>query len=172
MSEPRWLNECEDRAWRGYRRMRALLDLQLARDLVCDSGLSDADYTVLAVLSESPRQRLRQIVLADRMLWSNSRLSHHLSRMQARGLVRREPHADNPRAIDAALTAEGLRAIEQAAPMHLESVRRHFIDVLTEEQLDVLGDVTETVIDHLRATIDGAASSYSRSSADRTASAQ
>jgi hypothetical protein len=45
---PNWLSAREAHAWRGYRRMRALLDLQLARDLARDSGLSEADYDVLS----------------------------------------------------------------------------------------------------------------------------
>jgi DNA-binding MarR family transcriptional regulator len=77
MIQPRWLNEREDRAWRGYRRMRDLLDLQVTRDLTRDTGLSDADYTVLAVLSETPEHRMRLIELAELILWSKSRLSHH-----------------------------------------------------------------------------------------------
>ncbi len=154
MGEPRWLDEREARAWRGYRRMTDLLALQIARDLACDAGLSDADYTVLAVLSESPERRLRQIELADRMLWSKSRLSHHLDRMEQRGLVKREQHAGNERAIDAVLTTHGGTVIEQAAPAHVASIRRHFIDLLTDDQIDALGDVTETVVQHLCALLD------------------
>lgn len=151
MNEPRWLDEREARAWRGYVRMRWLLDLRISRDLARDTGLSDADYTVLVVLSESSDHRLRLIELAGRMLWSKSRLSHHLDRMERRGLVRREEHADNSRATDAVLTTDGLRVIDKAAPMHVESVRRHFIDLLTDDQIDALGDATENVIHHLRA---------------------
>ncbi|AYY13225.1 MarR family transcriptional regulator [Actinobacteria bacterium YIM 96077] len=153
MDEPRWLDEREARAWRGYRQMRDLLDLQIARDLNQESGLSDADYTVLTVLSEAPGHRMRLIELARRTLWSKSRLSHQLSRMQRRGLVRREEcekHPEDSRAIDAVLTAEGLRLMDEAAPRHVESVRRNFIDLLTPEQLDALGDGAEKVIAHLR----------------------
>ncbi len=152
MTGSAWLDADEARAWRGYMRMRALLDLQIARDLARDSGLSDADYTVLVVLSEAPDHRVRLMELAERMLWSRSRVTHHLDRMAQRGLVRREAHPDNSRAIDAILTAKGRRAIERAAPRHVASVRRHFIDLLTESERAVLADVSERVIEHLRAT--------------------
>jgi DNA-binding MarR family transcriptional regulator len=150
MGEPSWLNEQESRAWRGYRRMRDLLDLQITRDLANETGLSWADYTVLVVLSESPDRRIRQLDLAARTFWSKSRLSHQLSRMEDRGLVRREEQAGNSRAIDAVLTPEGLDVIEKAAPKHLDSVRRHFIDLLTEEQIEAIGDAAETVVAHIR----------------------
>ena len=90
MIEPRWLDEREARAWRGYRRMRTLLDLELGRDLMRDSGLSEPDYDVLSNLSEAEGQRMRLSELAALMLWSKSRLSHHLTRMRQRGLVERE----------------------------------------------------------------------------------
>lgn len=149
MSDVNWLSDDESRAWRSYNRMRGLLALQIERDLARESGLSGADYSVLVVLSEAPGHRVRQHDLAARVLWSNSRLSHHLGRMERRGLVRRETHADNARAIDAVLTPAGLKAIEAAAPAHVESVRRHLIDLLTPEQVRVLGDVADTVVDHL-----------------------
>lgn len=151
MGEPRWLDEREARAWRGYRQMRDLLDQQINRDLAADSGLSEADYTVLVVLSEEPDQRMRQVELAHRVLWSKSRLSHQLTRMERRGLVRREGTGSaSARGVRVVLTAEGLNTIRDAAPPHLESVRRHFIDPLTDEQLDALADCTAAVLAHLR----------------------
>ena len=59
MTEPRWLSPAQARAWLGYRRMRALLDLQLTRDLVQDCGLSEADYDVLSNVSEAAAHSLR-----------------------------------------------------------------------------------------------------------------
>jgi DNA-binding MarR family transcriptional regulator len=148
MSEPRWLTPLEDRAWRGYRGMRARLDLQITRDLARDSGLSDADYDVLSNLSEVEGHRWRVGDLAARMLWSQSRLSHHIARMQQRGLVTREECPSDGRGAFVVLTEQGLRTIVQAAPPHVASVRRHFIDLLTPEQLATLAAIAETVLDH------------------------
>ncbi|MCW3815284.1 MarR family transcriptional regulator [Micromonospora sp. DR5-3] len=149
MDEPRWLDEREDRAWRGYRRMRRLLDLTLARELMQDAGLSEPDYDVLSDLSEAPEQRLRLSELADRMLWSRSRLSHHLSRMQQRGLVRREECPSDGRGSVVVLTPAGRAAIEAAAPGHVAAVRRHLIDLLTPEEIAALGALTQRVVDRL-----------------------
>lgn len=129
--------------------MRALLDAQVARDLASDSGLSDPDYEVLSNLSETEGHRWRLNELATRMLWSRSRLSHHIARMEQRGLVRREECASDARGAFVVLTEGGLRAIEAAAPAHVESVRRNFIDLLTHEQIRALDEISSTVVAHL-----------------------
>lgn len=145
----RWLDDDEQRAWRAYRRMRLLLDAQIARDLHADSGLSAPDYDVLSDLSESEGHQLRVTDLAARLQWSKSRLSHHLSRMEQRRLVRREDCSSDARGAVIVLTDEGLRTIEAAAPDHVRSVRRHFIDVLTPKQLNALTKISDTVVAHL-----------------------
>ncbi|MER6946946.1 MarR family winged helix-turn-helix transcriptional regulator [Nonomuraea sp. NPDC000554] len=147
--DARWLDDDEFRAWIGYRRMRLLLDAQVTRDLLRDSGLSAPDYDVLSTLSETEGHRWRLTKLAERMLWSKSRLSRHISRMEQRGLVTREECESDARGAVVVLTEGGLRAIQEAAPDHVESVRRHFIDLLSKEQLEVLGAVAETVLAHL-----------------------
>lgn len=149
VAEPRWLSEPEDRAWRGYRRMRTLLDLQFSRDLARDSGLSEADYDVLSTLSETPGHRQRLNDLAAEILWSKSRLSHHITRMEHRGLVAREGSVTDRRGCYVVLTEDGLRTIVEAAPLHVESVRRHFVDLMTEEQIDTLAAIARTVVAHL-----------------------
>ncbi|MGW0804695.1 MarR family winged helix-turn-helix transcriptional regulator [Nonomuraea sp. NPDC002799] len=153
VSDPPWLDEREFRAWLGYRRMRLLLDTQISRDMQRDSGLSDADYDVLSALSSRQSRRWRLQELADRMLWSKSRLSRHVSRMEERGLVAREECADDGRGAVIALTDGGMDAIVAAAPQHVASVRTHLIGLLTQEQLDALGDIAETVLTRLGAEI-------------------
>lgn len=147
--DPRWLTDAEQRAWLAYRRMFLLLNAQIARDLAQDSGLSDPDYDVLAALSASPDRRRRVSELADRMLWSRSRLSHHLARMQQRGLVVRRECPTDGRGAFVVLTEEGARTIERAAPDHVESVRRHLIDLLSPEQIEALTAIGETVAGRL-----------------------
>lgn len=155
MDDVRWLTSEERRAWIGYRRMRGLLDLCVARDLADDSGLSEPDYDVLSSLGEAADHRERLGDLAARMLWSKSRLSHHIVRMQRRGLVVKEDCADDGRGAVIVLTDEGRHTIEQAAPAHAESVRRHFIGLLTEEEIVTLGAITERVLTHLAEISDG-----------------
>ena len=145
----RWLTPAEDRAWRGYRRLRTMLDLQLARDLAADSGLSESDYDVLSTLSEAPDDRWRARALGHRLLWSSSRLAHHVGRMERRGLVRREAHPSDGRGAVVALTPDGRGVLAAAAPLHVESVRRHLLDVLTPAQVETLAELTEAVLARL-----------------------
>jgi DNA-binding MarR family transcriptional regulator len=149
MARTRWLEPAQQRAWRGYRRMRTLLDLQLARDLARDSGLSEPDYDVLSTLTEKPEPRWRASELAAQLLWSTSRTAHHVGRMERRGLVAREPCDDDGRGAVITLTDAGWAVLRDAAPDHVASVRRHFIDLLTEQEIEVLAGISAKVIDHL-----------------------
>ena len=149
MRGTRWLSPTEETAWRAYRRMRARLDLQLARDLANESGLSEPDYDVLSTVSEAEGQHLRLKELANSMLWSQSRLSHHVARMEQRGLVVREECESDGRGAMIVLTPKGWRTIQEAAPGHVGSVRRHLIDLLTPKEMQTLGRIAEKVVAHL-----------------------
>ncbi len=149
MAAPHWLTAPQERAWRRYRRMRVLLDLQIARDLHQDSGLSEADYDVLSTLSEHPEGCWRARDLAAQLLWSTSRLAHHVGRMEQRGLVARQPCADDARGALVSLTDQGRTTLRKAAPPHVASVRRHVIDLLTSEEVAALDSIAGKVITHL-----------------------
>jgi DNA-binding MarR family transcriptional regulator len=129
--------------------MRRALDAQLNRELERDSGLSESDYDVLSNLSEQPTRRVRARELGARLEWSSSRLAHHIGRMERRGLVRREECADDSRGSVVALTEAGQTTIARAAPAHVTSVRRHFLDLLTDEQHAALRSISDTVLEHL-----------------------
>ena len=144
-----WLDDTESRAWRGYLRMQTLLTAELARQLVADAGLSLADYEVLVILSETPERRLRMFELGAQLLWEKSRLSHHITRMQGRGLVRREDCASDARGAFVVITDQGLAAITEAAPAHVANVRRVLFDHLSDDEVRLLGNVTHRIADHL-----------------------
>jgi DNA-binding MarR family transcriptional regulator len=144
----RWLSESEQRAWRAYRRMHTLLDLRIRRDLGHDSQLSDSDYDVLSTLTEGPEPSWRASALAERLLWSTSRLAHHAGRMERRGLIARGECAEDGRGATLTLTDAGWAALRAAAPGHVASVRRHFIDLLTPSQVQCLGEVAGQVLEH------------------------
>src|SRR5258708_23476216 len=149
MAKVRWLTDAEQRAWRGYRRMRTLLDLQITRDLARDAGLAGPDYDVLSTLTEGPGPSWRASALADRLLWSSSRLAHHIGRMERRGLVVRCDCDDDARGASVSLSPAGRKALEDAAPAHAESVRRNLIDLLTPAEVDALAAIAGKVIEHL-----------------------
>jgi DNA-binding MarR family transcriptional regulator len=156
MTDPRWLSEREQVAWRSYLRMAGRLSAHLNRQLQSDSDLSLADFDVLVQLTDVPERRLRVVELARELEWEKSRLSHHVARMERRGLVRREECEDDGRGSYIVLTPAGLSAIEGAAPGHVEAVRSVVFDALTPEQVDALGAVADQVLARLDAVPAGA----------------
>jgi DNA-binding MarR family transcriptional regulator len=149
MDDPRWLDEREQHAWRRFISMKSQLEGRMARQLQRDSALSESDYEVLVQLSEAPEGRQRVFELGRATQWEKSRLSHHLTRMAQRGLVARESCPTDSRGAFVVLTDAGRRAIEAAAPQHVEHVRRWFIDALTPEQLDALAEMCDAVLERL-----------------------
>src|ERR671921_994141 len=149
--EPRWLDAEEQRAWRAWLYSSLLLQDRLDRELTHETGISHAYYEILVALSEAPERMLRMSELADRCLSSRSRLSHAVSRLEERGWVRRQACADDARGQLAVLTDEGFAALEAAAPVHVESVRRHLFDQLSPEQVTAMRDIGETLLRHLAA---------------------
>ncbi len=142
----RWLDPTEERVWRRYRRMVTLLESRLATELTDATGLSMADYTVLSYLAEVEDRRWRITAMAEHMQWSQSRLSHHLVRMERRGLVTRSQAESDGRGSVVTLTRSGLRAIAAASPIHMAGVRKHMIDRLAPAQLAALADAIDSVL--------------------------
>jgi DNA-binding MarR family transcriptional regulator len=148
-AEPRWLDDKEMRAWRAYIVGSQMLAYQLHRELQDSHDVSLADYEILVRLSEQPRHRMRMSQLANDVASSKSRVSHQVARLEAAGLVRRTECPSDGRGVFAQLTDDGMRQLEQAAPTHVEGVRAHLIDLLSDEQQTVIAEVFEKVIAHL-----------------------
>jgi DNA-binding MarR family transcriptional regulator len=124
--------------------------------------LSLADYDVLVLLTERSDGRLRVFEIAEALQWEQSRLSHHVVRMERRGLVAREDCTTDRRGAFVVLTAAGRHAIEQAAPEHVATVRQLVFDVLSEEQISMLETTANQILSRLdqangSATLDGQA---------------
>ena len=146
MADVRWLTEREQRAWRSLQLMQMRLEGELARQLAAESGLSYPDYLVLVALTDRPDGRMRLFELAGVLGWEKSRLSHQVARMADRGLVKKEKCESDRRGAYVVVTPRGRTDIEAAAPGHVAAVRRLFVDRLTPDQLDAVGDAAETVL--------------------------
>jgi DNA-binding MarR family transcriptional regulator len=138
-----WLTDAQLKAWRAYIEGSLRLNIQLEEDLRAATGLTMADYNVLVVLSEAPRRRLRMGELADRLVFSPSRLTYQVASMEKRGLVRRESCPDDRRGSEAVLTGDGLAKLRDSAPYHVDSVRERLIDLLDEAELATLTAIFE-----------------------------
>jgi len=149
MGEPRWLDVEEQKAWRAWLYSAQLLLDRLDRDLTRRTGISHAYYEILVALSEASERMMRMSELADRCLSSRSRLSHAVSRLEERGWVRRQVCEEDGRGQLAVLTDEGFAALEGAAPIHVDGVRRELFDQLSPEQVEAMRNVGETLLGHL-----------------------
>ncbi len=146
MSEPRWLNAEEQRAWRAYLESTILLFDALDRQLQREAGLPHTYYEILVRLSEASARTLRMSELAQATRSSRSRLSHAVARLEERGWVRRRDCATDRRGQLAELTDAGFAVLEAAAPGHVAAVRRHVIDRLDPDQIAQLAAIGEAIV--------------------------
>ena len=145
LAVPRWLTAEQQQVWRAYLLGSALLQERIEADLR-PFGLDRAEYEILVVLSEADDQRLRMAELADAVHQSRSRLTHTISRMEKAKLVKRTNCPTDRRGVWAELTAEGFKLIKEAAPTHVETVRRNFVEVMSEEDYAAVGRAFISVI--------------------------
>ncbi|NNG38181.1 winged helix-turn-helix transcriptional regulator [Flexivirga sp. ID2601S] len=131
---PRWLSPEELQTWWSLHLVLATLPGALGRQLQSDSGLSFLEYYVLAGLADRPDRTMRMGDLAAFANSEQSRLSHLMRRLEARGLVRRRRDPDDGRVMRAVLTDAGYDALVDAAPGHVERVRELVFDNLTEAE--------------------------------------
>ncbi|OKH75194.1 MarR family transcriptional regulator [Mycobacterium sp. SWH-M5] len=144
-----WLSPKQQRAWIAYMRVQLRMTYEMNRQLQADSGLSLSDYDVLVALSDEDEEGMRVSDLAAQIGWERSRLSHQLRRMEQRGLTARRPSAEDGRTTIVVLTATGRRAIEDAAPGHVDLVRGLFFDPLPD---NLLGPFT-AALEHIHVNL-------------------
>ncbi|GLY68911.1 MarR family transcriptional regulator [Amycolatopsis taiwanensis] len=145
MSATRWLTDDEQQVWRAFYAAVDLLRGHVEGQLQRDAGMPHTYYEVLVALSEAPGRTLRMSELAQRCRSSRSRLSHAVARLEENGWVRRRSCPTDKRGAFASLTAEGLAAIEEAAPGHVEAVREALFDALTPDQVRALGEISAAI---------------------------
>lgn len=146
-----WLDEQEMALWRLWLRLQTELPAALGRALAQDGDLSLQDFETLVWLSEAPGERLRISALAEQMHWERSRLSHHLRRMSARGLVTKQDCPDDGRGSFVGLTHAGRAALESAAPGHVRAVRALFLDGIEQDERAALRRFLERVLGRVSA---------------------
>ena len=135
--------------WRAFIETTGQLRSVLSARLQAECGLSPGDYAVLLALQEADDHRLRSSVLAASIGWERSRLSHHLGRMQRRGLIGRQECSTDSRGAEIVLTDHGADAFRRASVPHLRAIRELFVDALSPEQLAAAGTVGAALREHL-----------------------
>lgn len=144
-----WLTTEQQHAWRAYLVGTTLLMDRLDRDLRASHDLSLPEYEVLVRLSESPDHRVRMATLADSLSHSRSRVTHTVTRLERAGLVERAPCVSDGRGIEAVLTDQGWALLQEAAPVHVRSVREYLVDLADEQDFAAVGRVFDAVTDKL-----------------------
>ena len=146
--ETRWLDDDQQRSWRALVVGTTLLFDRLDEDLRRSFDISLVEYEILVRLSERDGQ-MRMAALADALAHSRSRVTHTVTRMEKAGLVLRSRSDDDGRGIIASLTDKGLDLLVRAAPVHVEGVRSHLVDLASDADFAALGRVMDTVADSL-----------------------
>lgn len=147
MSDVRWLDDDEQKAWRAFVTAAVLITRSLDKELRDEHGLSLDDYAILAMVSESPAQRLRLGELAQVLRVPKAHVTYRVQRLRDLGLVDRVGCADDARGAYCELTPAGRKAIEAAAPTHVSGVRAHLLDHLSADQRDAIGAAFAAVLE-------------------------
>ena len=149
MTRSRTLEPGEWELWDVWMRAQRLLVRELDRGLQRDCGISKAEFSVLVTLSQAPGQQMRVSDLVDSLGWEKSRVSHQLTRMENRGLVRRTEGGTGGRRTGIGLTAEGREAAQRAIRTHAGNIRRYFFDALAPGQAATIRAWSEQTIDRI-----------------------
>jgi DNA-binding MarR family transcriptional regulator len=149
MTSTRWLDNSEQHTWRAYLDATRLLVRALDGQLTRDSGISFADYELLAVLSEAPDGRLRMSELADAVTTTRSGVTRATTRLVDAGWVKRVKCDDDKRGMSAELTDAGLAKLADASPGHVAAVRELMFDRLTIEDVASLGRAFDRMRSHI-----------------------
>lgn len=143
--EARWLDDEEQRAWRAVLRGNHLVSVAM-EEALAPHGVSLGEYELLSMVAESPGQRMRMAALADLVVQSRSRVSHTASRLERRGWVQRLPSVRDRRGVVLTLTDEGRAVVQRLASVHVESVRRAFMDHVDRDHLLAHGEQMRRVV--------------------------
>lgn len=145
-AQPRWLDDSEQQAWLLFAQVLMRLPSALESQMQRDAGIGHFEYLVLAGLSMAPGRRLRLKDVARLSGSSLTRLSNVVTKFERAGLVHREVDPHDGRSTFGVLTDAGLTVVEQAAPAHVEEVRRLVVDRLTDQQLAALGQACQAIL--------------------------
>lgn len=140
----RWLDDQEMDAWRSFIETAGDLNAALEADLT-PHGLTLGDYQVLVHLSEADGHEMRMCDLAQLLQLSPSGLTRRLDGLVRMGVVERRPSHVDRRVMLAVLTAHGQAYLDEVAPDHVDSVRRHIIDLLSPEDMAAMARIFRTI---------------------------
>lgn len=125
-------------AWELYFTTTARLTERIEAALKCQSGLSMPEYSVLLMTDRAGEAGIRPSVLAHKVVFSRSRLTHTMKRLESRNLISRRPCQGDGRGGLVFLTDAGKRLFDEAAIIQRDVIRRLFLNEITPEEIDML----------------------------------
>ena len=141
------LDELEFEAWRAFLYGYSVVVPTLDRELVRALGLSFNQFEVLAWLVRAGKSGLRMSDLASRVVLSPSGVTRAVDQLEGRGFVERCAFEGDKRGSIATLTAEGRAFLRKATRVHLEGLRKHFLNHLSRTDMRQLATALEKVLD-------------------------
>jgi DNA-binding MarR family transcriptional regulator len=144
------MKELDSKAWRAFHKIGTSLLPHLGRQITNHSGISGAEYVVLVALSELTVPSVNLNRLANGLGWEISRMSHQISRMDEAGLVKKTKNLEDSRCFDVSITAKGRKIAEAAIPLQSKEINHCFSEVLTQDQMKSLIEISEAISSHMK----------------------
>ena len=127
-------------AWRGVLFASARVLRVADLDMQEQDGFPLTWFDVLSRLADAEPARLRMQELEERALFTRGGLTRLVDRIEAAGLVRREPVPGDRRGVSVALTADGRQRYVAALGRHRAVIEREFGMRLTPAQHRAVAD--------------------------------
>jgi len=142
---PKWLSNEQQVIWRSWLEGAMLIEQELDAALR-PFGIDLGEYEILVRLSESDNHSFRMSDLALAVSQSRSRLTHTVARMESKGWIVRHASPDDKRGVLATLTPKGLDFLTEVAPVHVQSVRDCFVDIVDPGDFVAVGRAMQAVL--------------------------
>jgi DNA-binding MarR family transcriptional regulator len=127
-------------------RLRESVTREIDERLRNEGLISLADYGILITLVTEPSLRLHMSDLGARRMLTPSGITRVVARLEAEGLVRRDPDPADGRAAFAVLTRKGLGALRRAQVVHHAVVRELYVGRLEPRELKQLARLFEKAL--------------------------
>lgn len=130
--------------YQTIRATSALLEL-MEREVTDATGMPMAWYDVLVNLYLAPGRAMRMSDLANTVITSRSWLTRRIDQLEKVGFVERCSADADGRGVRARLTREGCLAYIRMERVHSATIDRHFADLMSANEADVVAKVMQRV---------------------------
>lgn len=134
------LDDLEQKCWQQFLMSSMGLLAALNDRLLNQHKLTLFEVELLSLLDKSETWSARMSELATGLGVLRSRVTWQIRRLEARGLVSRNPCPDDRRGVLARITPEGRARVRSALRTYAQEIRALYLDPMTRQQMIALGD--------------------------------